>query len=90
MYHFIECCTIRKTKSLAWVSTVDPSGHFDYSKPLVWISTVDPSGHFDYSYMLVSIEYIRVFVAEIPTMVILSFQFSDISIQVFYVGRTPC
>ena len=25
-----ECYTVPKTKPLAWLSTVDPSGHFDY------------------------------------------------------------
>ena len=31
----------RKTKPLAWVSTVDPSGHFDYSHAHIYQSNID-------------------------------------------------
>ena len=42
LYYFIEYCTIQKTKPLAWVSTVNPSGHFDYSHAHIYYqSNVD-------------------------------------------------
>ena len=31
LYYSIECYTVGIPKPLAWLSTVDPSGHFDYS-----------------------------------------------------------
>jgi hypothetical protein len=57
LYYFIECCTMQKTKPLAWVSTVNHSGHFDYSHAYIY-----------YHYQS-NVDY---FVVESPTMVIFS------------------
>ena len=36
LYYSTEYYTIQKTKPLAWLSTLDPSGHFDYSYACIY------------------------------------------------------